>query len=83
MQTILSRVRFNSRQMTAMIVFALLASVAQLAAPALVSRMIDEVSGNNEKTIILLAIAMIILSVLMAENFAAFILVPHLYSFLP
>ena len=64
MRTILSKVRFNPRQLTAMIVFAVLASVSQMAAPALVSSMIDGVSDNDKQTIIILAIAMIVISLL-------------------
>ena len=63
MKTIFSRVRFNAKQVTVMVVFALLASLAQLAAPSLVSMMIDGVSDNNQNMIIYLAVAMIILSV--------------------
>ena len=47
-----------------MIVFAVLASVSQMAAPALVSSMIDGVSDNDKQTIIVLAIAMIVISLL-------------------
>ena len=63
MKTILSRVKFNKKQMTAMIVFAIIASLAQMVAPMLVSKMIDGVSGNNRTTIIILAVVMILLSV--------------------
>ena len=64
MKTILSRVKFNKKQMTAMITFAIIASVAQMVAPMLISKMIDGVSGNNKTTIIILAVVMILLSVL-------------------
>lgn len=64
MKTVFSRVKFNYKQLTVMVIFALLSSIAQLAAPSIISMMIDEVSGNNEKMIIMLAIAMIILSLL-------------------
>ena len=63
MKTIFSRVRFNAGQVTIMVVFALLASLAQLAAPSLVSMMIDGVSDNDRNMIIYLAVAMIVLSV--------------------
>ena len=46
-----------------MVVFALLASVAQLMAPTMVSMMIDCVNDDKEKKIIVLAAAMIILSI--------------------
>ncbi len=62
MKTIFSRVGFNKKQVAAMVIFALLASLAQLAAPTLVSMMIDGVNDNNEKSIIYLAVAMIVLS---------------------
>ena len=62
MKTIFSRVRFNKRHVTAMVIFALLTSLAQLAAPALVSLMIDGVNDNNQNAIIYLAVAMIVLS---------------------
>ena len=64
MRTILSRVRFNTRHMVAMIVFAALASISQLTAPAMVSSMIDGVSDNDETMIIILAVAMIVISIL-------------------
>ena len=54
-----------------------IASVAQMISPTLVSGMIDAVSGSNEKTIILLAAAMIALAVtacltnVVATNLAA------------
>ncbi len=62
MKTIFSRVRFNARQVTVMVVFALIASLAQLAAPTLISMMIDGVNNNRQNTIIYLAIGMIVLS---------------------
>ena len=64
MKTILSRVKFNKKQMVVMIVFAVIASLAQMVAPMLVSKMLDGVSGNNKTTIIILAVVMIVLSVL-------------------
>ena len=45
MTAIFSRVRLNARQVAAMVVFVMLASLAQMVAPALVSRMIDGVAG--------------------------------------
>ena len=64
MKTILSRVKFNKKQMASMITFAIIASVAQMVAPMLISKMIHGVSGNNKTTIIILAVVMILLSVL-------------------
>ena len=64
MKTILSTIKFNKRQMAVMIVFAVIASLAQMVAPMLVSKMIDGVSGNDKTTIIILAVVMIGLSVL-------------------
>lgn len=64
MKTIFSRVKLNRRQTIIMVVFALVASLAQLAAPTLVSMMIDGVSDNKEERIIILAVVMIALSVL-------------------
>ena len=77
MTAIFSRIRFNTRQIATMIVFVTIASIAQMVSPTLVSRMIDGVSGSDEKTIILLAAAMIVLSVIacvtnvVATNLAA------------
>ena len=77
MTAIFSRVRLNARQVAAMVVFVMLASLAQMIAPVLVSRMIDGVAGNAQKTIIVLAIAMIGLSLaacltnVIATNLAA------------
>ena len=77
MTAIFSRIRFNTRQIATMIVFVTIASIAQMVSPSLVSRMIDGVSGSDEKTIILLAAAMIVLSVIacvtnvVATNLAA------------
>ena len=77
MKTIFSRVRFNAKQVTAMVIFALLASLAQLAAPSLVSMMIDGVNDNAQNMIIYLAAAMIVLSLVacltnvIANNLAA------------
>ena len=45
MTAIFSRVRLNARQVAAMVVFVMLASLAQMIAPVLVSRMIDGVAG--------------------------------------
>ena len=63
MTAIFSRIRFNTGQVARMVVFALLASVAQLMAPTMVSMMIDCVNDDKEKKIIVLAAAMIILSI--------------------
>ena len=63
MKTIFSRVKLNRKQMIAMVVFALLASLAQLVAPTLVSIMIDYIGDNDTKMIIILAVAMIVLAV--------------------
>ena len=64
MTAIFSRIRLNTRQVVAMVVFVMIASIAQMVSPTLVSRMIDGVSGHDEKTIILLAAAMIVLAVI-------------------
>ena len=64
MRTILSKVKFNTKQLIWMIVFAVLASVSQMVAPALVSSMIDGVGDNDKQTIIILAVAMIVVSLL-------------------
>ena len=77
MAAIFSRVRLNTRQVAAMVVFVMLASLAQMIAPVLVSRMIDGVAGNAQNTIIVLAVAMIGLSLaacltnVIATNLAA------------
>ena len=77
MTAIFSRIRFNIRQTAVMVVFVAAASIAQMISPTLVSRMIDSVSGNEEKAIILLAAAMIALAVMacvtnvLATNLAA------------
>ena len=64
MKTILSRVKFNKKQMAVMIVFAIIAVLGQMIAPALVSKMLDGISDNKKNTIIILAVVMIALSVL-------------------
>ena len=77
MLEILSRVKFKTGHVVAMVVFTMLASLAQMVAPAMVSKMIDCVSGDDMKTIIVLAVAMVILSVvacitnIVATNLAA------------
>ena len=77
MAAIFSRVRLNTRQVATMVVFVMLASLAQMIAPVLVSRMIDGVAGNAQNTIIVLAVAMIGLSLaacltnVIATNLAA------------
>lgn len=77
MTAIFSRIRFNTRQVAAMAVFVAVASIAQMISPTLVSGMIGSVSGNDEKTVILLAAAMIALAVVacvtnvVATNLAA------------
>ena len=77
MTAIFSRIRFNTRQIAAMAVFVAVASIAQMISPTLVSGMIGSVSGNDEKTVILLAAAMIALAVVacvtnvVATNLAA------------
>ncbi|MCR5402952.1 MAG: hypothetical protein K6E91_03925 [Butyrivibrio sp.] len=63
MSVIFSRIKLNTRQVVTMIVFTLLATVAQMIAPAIVSRMVDCVSDSKETMIIVLAIVMIVLSV--------------------
>ena len=74
---ILSRIRINTRQAVAMVAFVALSSVAQMVSPALVSGMIDGVSGSDEKTILVLAAVMVALAVLacvtnvIATNLAA------------
>ena len=64
MKTILSRVKFNKKQMAVMIVFAIIAALSQLIAPMLISKMLDGINTNSRNTIIILAIVMIALSVL-------------------
>ena len=64
MTAIFSRIRLNTRQVAAMAVFVALASAAQMISPTLVSGMISSVSGSDEKTIIILAAAMIALAVI-------------------
>ena len=77
MTAIFSRIRFNTRQVAAMAVFVAVASIAQMISPTLVSGMIGSVSGHDEKTVILLAAAMIALAVVacvtnvVATNLAA------------
>ena len=77
MKAIFSRIKFNTRQVVAMAVFVTIASAAQMISPTLVSRMIDSVSGSDEKAIIILAVAMIALAVIacvtnvVATNLAA------------
>ena len=77
MTAIFSRIRFNARQIAAMVAFVVIASIAQMISPTLVSRMINSVSSNDEKTVIILAAGMIALAVLacvtniVATNLAA------------
>lgn len=77
MTAILSGIRFKTRQVVTMVVFVTIASIVQMVSPTLVSKMTDGVSGNDEKPIIILAAAMIALSVkacvtnVVATNLAA------------
>ena len=64
MLTILSRVKFSAKQIIAMIIFVLIASIAQMVLPALISTMIDDgITDNDKSLIIILAIVMIVISV--------------------
>ncbi len=77
MTSVFSRVKLNARQVTAVVVFTLLASAAQLTAPVMVSRMIDSLGDSNENKIMILAAAMVLISALacainvIATNLAA------------
>ena len=77
MKVILSRVRFDVRQVVGMVVFVLASSVAQLIIPMFVSSMIDGINDSNEKIIIVLAAVVTALSVVacianvIATNMAA------------
>lgn len=63
MRVIFSRVKMSMKQVILLLVFMLISSTTQMLLPTLISKMIDNgVSGNNEKLIFALAIAMIILS---------------------
>lgn len=64
MTAIFSRIRFNTRQVVGMVVFVTIASAAQMISPTLVSSMIDSANGNDEKTIIILAVVMAALALL-------------------
>ena len=64
MTSILSRIRFNTRQVFGMVIFVVIASVAQMISPSLVSSMISSVNGNDEQTVIFLAAAMVALAIL-------------------
>ena len=65
MKTVFSRVHINRKQLTVMIVLVLVASVLQMVSPGLVSYMINNGVGENKKSlIIILAVAMLVLSVL-------------------
>lgn len=60
-----------------MIIFVIIASLGQMVAPAIVSAMLDYISANDKKMIIILAIAMIVISIVacitnvVATNLAA------------
>lgn len=77
MTAIFSRVKFNKRQVIAMVVFVLIASAGQMVTPSLLSMMLDRVSSNDQTAIIYLSIAMIVVSLLacitnvIANNLAA------------
>ena len=77
MEVIFSRVKFKAGHVVAMVVFTILASLAQMVAPAMVSKMIDLIGDDNMKLIIILAVGMIVLSVVacitnvVATNLAA------------
>ena len=65
MKMVFSRVHINRKQLTVMIVLVLVASVLQMVSPGLVSYMINNGVGENKKSlIIILAVAMLVLSVL-------------------
>ena len=64
MLTIFKRIKMSAGQVAAVIIIVALSCIAQMAIPMLVSIMINEgVSGNNEKLLIVLAIAMLVLAV--------------------
>lgn len=64
MTAVFSRVKMSPKQIISVIIFVLIASITQMLIPTLLSKMIDDgVTGQNENLIIVIAIAMIVLSV--------------------
>ena len=64
MQAVFSKVKLSGKSIAGLVIFVLIASVAQMMIPTLLAGMIDTgVSSKDEKLIISIAIAMIILSV--------------------
>ena len=74
MLTIFSRIKMNGKQVAVMVVFVAIASVLQMLPSGMLSVMIDDgVSGGNADIIIVLAIAMIVLSIVScATNIVGF-----------
>ena len=65
MTTVLSRIHINRKQFTTMVVFVLIAAILQMLAPGIVSLMInDGIGDSNKKLIIILAIAILVVSVM-------------------
>lgn len=64
MSELFSRVKFNRRQVIAMVAFVVISSAAQMLAPMLVSKMIDGVGDDNQTIVVYLAVAMIVLSLM-------------------
>ena len=73
MTEIFSRVKLNMRQVVATAIFVVVSSVAQMAIPSLLSRMIDSgVGGNSAGIVIAIAVAMAVAAVIAcATNIAA------------
>ena len=65
MSAIFSRIKLNTKQVVAMVIFIVIASLGQMIPTALLSPMInDGVSGDNQELIIVLGIAMAVLAII-------------------
>ena len=65
MTEIFSRIKLNTRQIVATVVFVVISVIAQMVIPSMLSKMIDDgVSGQNAKLVITIGISMLVLSVL-------------------
>ena len=64
MAEIFSRIKLNTRQIVATMLFVVIAAIAQMVIPSLLSKMIDDgVSGNKAGLVVGIGIAMIVISV--------------------
>ncbi len=65
MTEIFSRIKLNTREIVATVVFVVTSVIAQMVIPSMLSKMIDDgVSGKNAKLVITIGISMFVLSVI-------------------